>query len=278
MAVARIRMYDRIMPAFRMAWTGARDPRFAPLVVGYRQPFPEPIDDRAGSWFCFIFHHPAIVRGDSGEVRLPAGGFLIAGPGDRVQHRAVGSRLERSWLRCEGSAAPAAIAAAGLSRRQVGSMPSPDAAVDGILGLHRAMLHPRGVATGHLLALFSALLHTIARDAGARTPAASDIAAVRRHLEATYMQAPRLDALATMAGCSRAQFCRRFRTATGMSPGGYVLHLRLQAARELLCGTDRPIADIAVACGFSDRFHFGRIFAREIGEPPAAFRRHRKDH
>lgn len=269
-------MYDRIMQPFRMTWTGAREPAFSAQVVGFRQPFPAPIDDRAGSWFIFIFHHPAIVGGEGGEMRLPAGGFLLAGPGDQVRHRPAGNRLERSWLRCEGRSVPAAVDAAGLARRMVGFLPSSNGAVDGILALHRAMLHPRGVTTGHLQALFMALLYTLARDAGGGPPVPADIASVRRHIESTYMMVPRLDALAAMAGCSRAQFCRRFRAAVGMSVGKYVLHLRLESARELLGGTDRPIDDIATACGFSDRFHLGRIFFREIGEPPAAYRRHRK--
>lgn len=269
-------MYDQIMKPFRMAWTGPRDPVFAALVVGYRQPFPEPVDDRAGSWFCFIFHQPARVGCGAGEVRLPAGGFLLVGPGDQVQHRADGSRLERSWLRFEGSSVPSAIDAAGLARRTVGFLSPHNLAVDGILSLHRAMLHSRGVSTGHLQALFMTLLHILARDAGGIGTSGADIASVRRHIEATFMLTPRLDDLASMAGCSRAQFCRRFRTEVGMSSGQYVLHLRLEFARELLCGTDRPIEEIASACGFTDRFHFSRIFARESGEPPAAFRRHRK--
>jgi transcriptional regulator GlxA family with amidase domain len=41
----------------------------------------------------------------------------------------------------------------------------------------------------------------------------------------------------------------------------------------LLLETDLPIAEIAAACGFADQSHLSKVFARENGEPPAAWRR-----
>lgn len=267
-------MYFRIMRPFRMLATGERDPRFAALVIGHRHPFSEPVETTAApSWFLFLFHQPVIVGEEGGERRLPAGSAFLAGPGDRIAHRPAAGRMQRSWLRCEGSAVAAAAAEAGLPRRRGLALAPPDAAIDALLALHRACVHPRGAPPGLLLALLRVLLHTVARDAAAGTPAAPGIEAVRRHLEASPMLRPRLDALAAMAGCSRAQFCRRFRVAVGCSPGQYVQRLRLETARELLLTTARPIADIAATCGFADRFHFSRVFARHAGTPPAALRR-----
>jgi len=267
-------MYDRIMRPFRMLSTAKRDPRFAVLVIGHRNPFTAAVETAAApSWFLFLFHHPVIISEDGGERRLPAGSAVLAAPGERIHHRPAGGRMDRSWLRCEGSLVATAVAEAGLPRRRGLILTPPDGALDALLALHRASVHPRGARPGLLLALFRALLHVVARDAAEGAPGLAGLEAVRRHLEASYMQRPRLDALAAMAGCSRAQFCRRFRAALGCSPGRYILRLRLEAAREQLLSTARPIAEIATDCGFSDRFHFSRAFARHLGSPPATLRR-----
>lgn len=266
------------MQPFRMAWSGASDARCAVQVVGHRQAFPEPVDAaQAPSWFCFLFHHPTVVLGGSGETTLPPGGFLLVGPGDRVHHRPAGGRLERSWLRCSGDDIAALAAEAGLPRRSCGPLARPGEALDALLAIHRACLHPAGTTAAHLRALVGVLLHVVARGTD-EAPGRDGLAAARTLLESSFRLPPRLDELATRAGCSRAQFCRRFRTVVGCSPGAYVQRLRLETARELLQTTVRSIPDIAEACGFTDRFHFSRIFAHTQGCPPAIFRRNSKAH
>jgi transcriptional regulator GlxA family with amidase domain len=48
---------------------------------------------------------------------------------------------------------------------------------------------------------------------------------------------------------------------------------RVAAAADLVKGTDRKLADIAVELGFFDHSHFVRVFARILGETPSAYRR-----
>ncbi|HBM56940.1 MAG TPA: AraC family transcriptional regulator, partial [Acidimicrobiaceae bacterium] len=47
---------------------------------------------------------------------------------------------------------------------------------------------------------------------------------------------------------------------------------RVDRAAGLLVDTDRPIAEIAAECGFSDQANLTRQFGRLIGETPARFR------
>ena len=56
-------------------------------------------------------------------------------------------------------------------------------------------------------------------------------------------------------------------------PHRFVLERRLSLARDLLTGTDRPIADIAIAAGFSDQSHLARYFRQSFAVSPNAFRR-----
>jgi len=78
--------------------------------------------------------------------------------------------------------------------------------------------------------------------------------------------------LAAAAGCSEGQLERRMKKVFGLTATQYVLRVRVDRAAGLLVDTDRPIADIAVECGFSDQANLTRLFGRLIGETPARFR------
>jgi len=82
-----------------------------------------------------------------------------------------------------------------------------------------------------------------------------------------------LDELAGVAGLSKYHFLREFDRFVGMTPGGYLRTMRLCHAARLLRTTDRPIADVAQAAGFSDHPSFSRAFRRAFGLPPSAYRR-----
>ena len=82
-----------------------------------------------------------------------------------------------------------------------------------------------------------------------------------------------LAGLARVAGVDPAHLVRTFRRVHGCTPGQYARRLKVAHARELLSGTDLPLARIAVRCGFADQSHFGRVFRREVGVTPAVYRR-----
>jgi AraC family transcriptional activator FtrA len=79
--------------------------------------------------------------------------------------------------------------------------------------------------------------------------------------------------LARVAHLSPRQFSRRFRAATGMSPGAWLLRRRLDAALPLLESSDEPVELVAARVGFPTPAAFRRHFARAYGVPPSAWRR-----
>jgi AraC-like DNA-binding protein len=82
-----------------------------------------------------------------------------------------------------------------------------------------------------------------------------------------------LERLATTAGLSLHHFARAFKRSAGVPPHAYVLQQRLDKARDLLICTDCPLADIALAAGFSDQSHLARHFRKSFGVSPGNFRR-----
>ncbi len=79
-------------------------------------------------------------------------------------------------------------------------------------------------------------------------------------------------ALASAACLSQFHFARVFKTATGESPHQYVSARRLEHAKALLIQTERPLADISLACRFSSQGNFSRAFRRATGVTPGRYR------
>lgn len=82
----------------------------------------------------------------------------------------------------------------------------------------------------------------------------------------------RIEELARRAGVSRAHFIRRFRDVTGLSPHRYVTLRRIEKAKELLLGTSRALALIALDVGFGNQSHFTQVFHAMTGQTPSQFR------
>jgi len=96
---------------------------------------------------------------------------------------------------------------------------------------------------------------------------------VQEYIESHLSEDLELDQLAPIAGLSLHHFARAFKTSVGVPPHQFVLQRRLNLARDLLTSTDRTIADIADAAGFSDQSHLARHFRQSFFASPIAFRR-----
>ena len=81
-----------------------------------------------------------------------------------------------------------------------------------------------------------------------------------------------LDELAQSCHCSRSSFEKKFRKVFGISPGRYLLNLRLSETENLLRNTNASCAQIAEAAGFSNQFIFSRLFTGRYGIPPRDYR------
>jgi transcriptional regulator GlxA family with amidase domain len=78
---------------------------------------------------------------------------------------------------------------------------------------------------------------------------------------------------ARVSGLPKRTFDRRFKTATGYSPLGYVQALRIEEAKHLLETRSDPIERIARAVGYEEAASFRRLFRRLTGISPGDYRR-----
>ena len=91
-----------------------------------------------------------------------------------------------------------------------------------------------------------------------------------RHIQADIT----LDQLAKVSGMSKFHFVRKYKALTGVTPMADLRILRIQRARDLIMTTDRAIKTIAEGVGFTNVFHFSRLFKQCMGMPPGSLRRH----
>jgi AraC family transcriptional regulator len=82
-----------------------------------------------------------------------------------------------------------------------------------------------------------------------------------------------LDQLARDVGLSRYHLSRAFKSATGVSPHRYLTQRRVERAKMLIADTGTPLADIALAVGFSSQSHMSDSFRRLTGISPLAYKR-----
>ena len=74
--------------------------------------------------------------------------------------------------------------------------------------------------------------------------------------------------LASLVGVSQAHFVRQFKRSTGLPPHQYLVHLRVERAKELLLTSQLTIAEVAYAVGFYDQSHLNRHFKRILNVLP----------
>jgi transcriptional regulator GlxA family with amidase domain len=82
-----------------------------------------------------------------------------------------------------------------------------------------------------------------------------------------------IDALADEIALSRSAFYDRFLKLIGQPPAQYLTQWRMQVAANLLRQSRAPVASIALEVGYESEASFTRAFKRQVGTPPAAWRR-----
>ena len=106
-------------------------------------------------------------------------------------------------------------------------------------------------------------------------PLAND-ALMRRSQEwlaRNYTSSSPVARMAEVSGLPERSFVRRFSKATGYTPIKYVHALRLEEAKQHLETGTLPIEAVSNEVGYEDASFFSRLFRRNVGMTPAAYRR-----
>jgi AraC-like DNA-binding protein len=85
-----------------------------------------------------------------------------------------------------------------------------------------------------------------------------------------------VEQLAKMAGISTGYYSREFKRLFGLSPKEFIIHLRVNKAKELLGSSEYPLTEVSKMVGYGDEFYFSRIFKRVTGITPSLYAKQSK--
>lgn len=100
----------------------------------------------------------------------------------------------------------------------------------------------------------------------------SDILSAQLWLENHFSEKINIDVLGADYGMSSRTFKRRFKQATGDTPLSYLQSLRIEMAKKLLESGRLSVELITQHVGYSDSSSFMKLFKRETGISPQAYR------
>lgn len=96
---------------------------------------------------------------------------------------------------------------------------------------------------------------------------------VQQYIKDHFREKIYLDEIAASCGYSRHYFCKRFKKCFDMSLSDKINRLRVEQAKELLCGGYQTIEEIAYEIGFSSANYFEIVFRKSTGISPTAYRK-----
>jgi AraC-like DNA-binding protein len=91
-------------------------------------------------------------------------------------------------------------------------------------------------------------------------------------LHSYLLQPLSLAELANLANCSLAKFKRDFQRSYDTSPRIWINRKRMEHAHMLLQHSNKPIAEIALDCGYESTSYFIRLFRSQYGCTPTELR------
>ena len=111
-------------------------------------------------------------------------------------------------------------------------------------------------------------------DTRARDKVKLSVEYIHRHFAAELS----VNGLADKYGMSPNYFSSLFKKETQLSPGNYIMKVRMQAAGELLTRTTLTVGEVAKAVGYEDGHYFYRVFKKWTGVTPVRYRQEKKSH
>lgn len=122
----------------------------------------------------------------------------------------------------------------------------------------------------HLIGL---MIDTAVRE---KMPESDGIANAVKYMHRNYTLKISVGELAKIANMSESNLYAAFKKRYMNSPLDYLNQLRLSVAMETLKATATPIEAVAASVGIPDAFYFSRLFKKNFGVSPSAFRKQRQ--
>jgi len=99
------------------------------------------------------------------------------------------------------------------------------------------------------------------------------ITEAKHYIQQHYQEALRLEDVSTAVGFNATYFSTLFKKETGQNFMDYLTELRVSKAKELLCGEELSVQDVAEQVGYRDLKYFSRLFKKLTGVSPSDYKK-----
>lgn len=102
---------------------------------------------------------------------------------------------------------------------------------------------------------------------------ARPITDAKRFIQQHYQESLRLEDVSGVVGFNATYFSVMFKKETGQNFMDYLTELRINKAKELLCGEECSVQDVAEQVGYRDLKYFSRLFKKTTGISPSDYKK-----
>ncbi len=99
------------------------------------------------------------------------------------------------------------------------------------------------------------------------------ISAAMAEIQTHYAEVYGVEELAAEMGVTKSHLIRSFSASVGITPGQYLTSVRIEHTKRLLLHPELSLESVANLAGFSGANYLCKVFKKETGETPAAWRK-----
>ena len=99
------------------------------------------------------------------------------------------------------------------------------------------------------------------------------ITEAKHYIQQHYQEALRLEDVSSAVGFNATYFSTLFKKETGQNFMDYLTELRIGKAKELLCGEELSVQEVAEQVGYQDLKYFSRLFKKLTGVSPSDYKK-----
>lgn len=129
------------------------------------------------------------------------------------------------------------------------------------------------LALGHMYFFLAGLLSECGMQGRDGDVAADYVHRATEYIREHYAESISVDSICQWLSISRSYLYKLFRRYYGVSPSNYLIHFRLEKARELLNAQQYPVNEVAERVGFSDHPYFTKRFRMVYDMTPREYAR-----
>ncbi|MBN2590884.1 MAG: AraC family transcriptional regulator [Sedimentisphaerales bacterium] len=225
----------------------------------------------------FVARGKGTVTLNNTEYDLYTGRIFSYGPGiAHVMSSEADDPLVKYFVDFIGSDAPKMLSKFALAPGRVVQVSSPEV----ILQIFEDLIKNGQADSRYSLLLCKAILEQLILKIAetsivenSRTSAAfCTYQSIRDVIQKNYMNLRSLEQIAEECNIDSAYLCRLFKRFDKRSPYQYLMRLKMNFAAQRLLLPNSSVKEIAFELGFSDPFHFSRVFKRILGISPSTFK------